>query len=114
MLNRFEFPFQITMILGISAILLGIKSAPEYLEKHRLVFSSCGSTHTFDLDLIGVFKPTFRASMALIGPTLAEYMKTGQIDSAPIDELHASLRLPIQHQANLKVVRNYLPLQTEQ
>lgn len=89
------FPFQITMILGISAILLGIKSAPEYLEKHRLVFSSCGSTHTFDLDLIGVFKPTFRASMALIGPTLAEYMKTGQIDSAEIEELHASLRLPI-------------------
>ena len=89
------FPFQITIILGISAILLGIKSAPEYLEKHRLVFSSCGSTHTFDLDLIGVFKPTFRASMALIGPTLAEYMKTGQIDSTPIDELHAGLRLPI-------------------
>lgn len=89
------FPFQITIILGISAILLGIKSAPEFIEKHRLVFSSCGSTHTFDLDLIGVFKPTFRASMALIGPTLAEYMKTGQIDSTPIDELHASLRLPI-------------------
>ena len=89
------FPFQITMILGISAILLGIKCAPEHLEKHRLVFSSCGSTHTFDLDLFGVFKPTFRASMALIGPTLAEYMKTGQIDSTPIDELHASLRLPI-------------------
>lgn len=88
-------PFQITIILGISAILLGIKSAPEFIEKHRLVFSSCGSTHTFDLDLIGVFKPTFRASMALIGPTLAEYMKTGQIDSTPIDELHASLRLPI-------------------
>ena len=89
------FPFQMTMILGVSAILLGIKSAPEILEKHRLVFSSCGSTHTFDLDLVGVFKPTFRASMALIGPTLAEYMKTGDIDSTPIDELHASLRSPI-------------------
>ena len=89
------FPFQFTMILGVSAILLGIKSAPQYLEKHRLVFSSCGSTHTFDLDLIGVFKPTFRASMALIGPTLAEYMKTGEIDSTTIDELHSGLRTPI-------------------
>lgn len=89
------FPFQITMVLGISAILFGIKFAPAYLEKHHLVFSSCGSTHGFEIDLIGVFKPTFRASMALIGPTLAEYMKTGEIDSASIDELHASLRSPI-------------------
>tara|TARA_B110000444_G_scaffold189798_1_gene179290 strand:+ start:1141 stop:2322 length:1182 start_codon:yes stop_codon:yes gene_type:complete len=89
------FPFQMTMILGISAILFGIKYAPTYLENHRLVFSSCGSTHVFDIDLIGVFKPTFRASMALIGPTLAGYMKTGEIDSTSIDELHASLRSPI-------------------
>ena len=89
------FPFQITMVLGISAILFGIKFAPSYLERHRLVFSSCGSTHVFDISLIGVFKPTFRASMALIGPTLAEYMKTGDIDSTSIDELHISLRSPI-------------------
>jgi len=89
------FPFQMTMILGISAILFGIKYAPTYLENHRLVFSSCGSTHVFDIDLIGVFKPTFRASMALIGPTLAGYMKTGEIDSTSIDELHTSLRSPI-------------------
>ena len=89
------FPFQMTMILGISAILFGIKYAPTYLENHRLVFSSCGSTHVFDIDLIDVFKPTFRASMALIGPTLAGYMKTGEIDSTSIDELHASLRSPI-------------------
>lgn len=89
------FPFQITIVLGISAILFGIKYAPTYLENHRLIFSSCGSTHVFDIDLIGVFKPTFRASMALIGPTLAGYMKTGEIDSNSIDELHASLRSPI-------------------
>ena len=88
-------PPKMTMILGISAILFGIKYAPTYLENHRLVFSSCGSTHVFDIDLIGVFKPTFRASMALIGPTLAGYMKTGEIDSTSIDELHASLRSPI-------------------
>lgn len=89
------FPYQFTMIFGISAILFGIKLAPYHLEKHRLVFSSCGSSHFFDIDLIGVFKPTFRASMALIGPTLAEYMKTGEIDSDSIDELHAGLRAPI-------------------
>ena len=93
------FPFPITMIIGISAILFGIKFAPVYLETHRLVFSSCGSTHVFDIDLVGVFKPAFRASMALIGPTLAEYMKTGDINSTSIDELHASLRpLPPVHQ----------------
>ena len=89
------FPYQFTMIVGISAILFGIKLAPQHLEKHRLVFSSCGSTHVFDIDLNSVFKPTFRASMALLGPTLAEYMKTGDIDSSSIDELHAGLRAPI-------------------
>ncbi len=89
------FPYQFTMIVGISAILFGIKLAPQHIEKHRLVFSSCGSTHVFDIDLNGVFKPTFRASMALLGPTLAEYMKTGDIDSSSIDELHAGLRAPI-------------------
>ena len=89
------FPFQFTMIVGISAILFGIKLAPRHIEKHQLIFSSCGSTHVFDVDLNGVFKPTFRASMALIGPTLAEYMKTGEIDSSSIDELHAGLRAPI-------------------
>ena len=97
------FSFQITMVLGISAILLGIKFTPAYLEKHHLVFSSCGSTHVFDIDLIGIFKPTFRASMALIGPTLAEYMKTGDIDSTSIDELHVSLKSPIQAQQPMQI-----------
>ena len=89
------FPFPITMVLGVSAILFGIKFAPNYMESHRLVFSSCGSSHVFNMNLIGVFKPSFQASMALIGPTLAEYMKTGNIDSTSIDELHASLRAPL-------------------
>ena len=89
------FPFSFTMVLGIATILFGIKFAPNYLEQHRLVFSSCGSTHTYDINPISVFKPTFRASMALIGPTLAEYMKTGEIDSSSINELHSSLRSPI-------------------
>ena len=89
------FPFSFTMVLGIATILFGIKFAPNYLERHRLVFSSCGSTHAYDINPINVFKPTFRASMALIGPTLAEYMKTGEIDSSSIDELHSSLRSQI-------------------
>lgn len=89
------FPFSFTMVLGVATILFGIKYAPNYLERHRLVFSSCGSTHMYDINPIYLFKPTFQASMALIGPTLAEYMKTGDIDSSSIDELHSSLRSPI-------------------
>ena len=88
------FPFSFTMILGIATILFGIKFAPNYLERHRLVFSSCGNTHVYEINPIYVFKPTFRASMALIGPALAEYMKTGEIDSSTIDELHLGLRAP--------------------
>jgi hypothetical protein len=82
------------MVLGIATILFGIKFAPNYLERHRLVFSSCGNTHVYEINPIYVFKPTFRASMALIGPALAEYMKTGEIDSSTIDELHLGLRAP--------------------
>ena len=89
------FPFSFTMVLGVATILFGIKYTPNYLERHRLVFSSCGSTHMYDINPIRLFKPTFQASMALIGPTLAEYMKTGDIDSSSIDELHSSLRSPI-------------------
>ena len=89
------FPFSFTMVLGIATILFGIKFAPNYLERHRLVFSSCGNTHVYEINPIYVFKPTFRASMALIGPALAEYMKTGEIDSSTIDELHLGLRSPI-------------------
>jgi hypothetical protein len=48
----------------------------------------------YEINPIYVFKPTFRASMALIGPALAEYMKTGEIDSSTIDELHLGLRAP--------------------
>lgn len=88
------FPFSFTMVLGIATILFGIKFAPNYLERHRLVFSSCGNTHVYEINPIYVFKPTFRASMALIGPALAEYMKTGEIDSSTIDELHLGLRAP--------------------
>ena len=88
------FPFSFTMVLGIATILFGIKFAPNYLERHRLVFSSCGNTHVYEINPIYVFKPTFRASMALIGPALAEYMKTGEINSSTIDELHLGLRAP--------------------
>jgi len=88
-------PFSFTMILGIATFIFGIKLSPNYFERHRLVFSSCGSTHVHDINPLYVFKPAFRASMALIGPTLAEYMKTGEIDSSSIDELHSSLRSPI-------------------
>jgi hypothetical protein len=88
------FPFSFTMVLGIATILFGIKFAPNYLERHRLVFSSCGNTHVYEINPIYVVKPTFRASMALIGPALAEYMKTGEIDSSTIDELHLGLRAP--------------------
>ena len=104
-------PFSFTMILGIASFVFGVKFSPNYLERHRLVFSSCGSTHVHDINPLHVFKPTFRVSMALIGPTLAEYMKTGEIDSSSIDELHSSLRSPIPVHKPLQIA---VPPQKEQ
>ena len=38
----------------------------------------------------------FRASMALLGPTIAKYMDTGEFDTESIISLHESLAIPTQ------------------
>ena len=83
------------IVLGLGLFLVGLKFLPTHLERHRLIFSSCGNSHEISLGTWGLFAPGFRASMALIGPSMADYMRTGHLDVAEIDQLHKQLRAPI-------------------
>lgn len=83
------------IVLGLGLFLVGLKFLPTHLEKHRLIFSSCGNSHEIGLGTWNIFTPGFRASMALIGPTMADYMRTGQLDISEINEVHKQLRTPI-------------------
>lgn len=83
------------IVLGLGLFLVGLKFLPTHLERHRLVFSSCGNSHEVDLGVWNIFTPGFRASMALIGPAMADYMRVGSLDVTEINELHKQLRAPI-------------------
>lgn len=83
------------IFLGLGLFLVGLKFLPTHLERHRLIFSSCGNSHEISLGTWGLFTPGFRASMALIGPSMADYMRTGYLDVAEINQLHKQLRAPI-------------------
>ena len=83
------------IVLGLGLFLVGLKFLPTHLERHRLIFSSCGNSHEINLGTWSLFFG-FRASMALIGyPSMADYMRTGHLDVAEIDQLHKQLRAPI-------------------
>ena len=76
-----------------------------HLEVHSLEFSANGSKHRISFTGYGSNRPRFRASMALIGPTLAKYMETGEFDTESINVLHESLsepqNPPLQDSSNL-------------
>jgi hypothetical protein len=65
-----------------------------HLEIHTLEFSTSGSKHKVHFTGYGSNRPMFRASMALIGPTIAKYMESGEFDTQSITTLHDSLAKP--------------------
>ena len=99
------------IILGLSMFLIGLKFLPTKLETHRLMFSSCGNSHEIKLTTMGSFIPGFKASMALVGPAMADYIKIGQLDASGINELHAQLHAPAAPQPQIQPVQQ-LPLST--
>ena len=79
-----------------------------HLEVHHLDFSTHGSKHRVTLTGYGSNRPMFRASMALIGPTMAKYIENGDFDTNSIDDLHESLSKPAE------VIPPVIPIQTNQ
>jgi hypothetical protein len=99
------------IILGLSLFLIGLKFLPTKLETHRLLFSSCGNSHEIELSTMGCFIPGFKASMALVGPALADYIKTGHLDASDINDLHSQLHAPVLPQPQIQPLQQ-LPMST--
>ena len=84
-------------ILGQILLAIGIVGwTYMHLEVHTLEFSTSGSKHKVAFTGYGSNRPMFRASMALLGPTIAKYMDTGEFDTESITNLHESLATPVQ------------------
>lgn len=85
-----------------------------HLEVHNLEFSTSGSKHKVTLTGYGSNRPRFRASMALIGPTIAKYMDSGVLDTESIEQLHESLTTPTKPTAQIPpVIIGDAPLQPD-
>jgi hypothetical protein len=87
-----------------------------HLEVHTLEFSTSGSKHKVVFTGYGSNRPMFRASMALIGPTIAKYMDTGEFDTESIVNLHESLAIPAPPPPQIPPItmENQLPNQVPQ
>ena len=82
-------------VLGALSMIIGIRSwIMMHLETHHLEFSNQGGSHALELRAYGTNRGFFRASMAMIGPVMAEFIRTGSMDVDELEELHASLLAP--------------------
>ncbi len=82
-------------VLGALSMIIGVRSwVLMHLETHTLTFSSSGGTHQLVLRAYGTNRGFFRASMALIGPVMAGYIRNGEMDTKELEQLHTSLLTP--------------------
>ena len=82
-------------VLGALSMIIGIRSwILMHLETHHLEFSNQGGSHALELRAYGTNRGFFRASMAMIGPVMAEFIRTGSMNVDELEDLHASLLAP--------------------
>jgi len=83
-------------VLGALSMIIGVRSwVLMHLETHTLTFSSNGGSHQLVLRAYGTNRGFFRASMALIGPVMADFIRNGEMDTNELEQLHSSLLTPI-------------------
>lgn len=82
-------------VLGALLMIIGVRSwILMHLETHILEFSNQGGSHSFVLRAYGTNRGFFRASMALIGPIMAEFIRTGTLNVDEVTHLHAAVLAP--------------------
>lgn len=82
-------------VLGALAMVIGVRSwVLMHLETHTLTFSSNGGSHQLVMRAYGTNRGFFRASMALIGPVMADFIRNGEMDTNELEQLHSSLLTP--------------------
>ena len=83
-------------VLGALLMIIGVRSwVLMHLETHTLTFSSNGGSHQLVLRAYGTNRGFFRASMALIGPVMADFIRNGEMETKELEQLHSSLLTPI-------------------
>ena len=83
-------------VLGALSMIIGVRSwVLMHLETHTLTFSSNGGSHQLVLRAYGTNRGFFRASMALIGPVMADFIRNGEMETNELEQLHSSLLTPI-------------------
>lgn len=82
-------------VLGALSMIIGVRSwVIMHLETHTLTFSSNGGSHQLVMRAYGTNRGFFRASMALIGPVMADFIRNGEMDTNELEQLHSSLLTP--------------------
>jgi hypothetical protein len=82
-------------VLGALLMIIGVRSwVLMHLETHSISFSNQGGSHELVMRAYGTNRGFFRASMAMIGPVMADFIRTGDMDTQELDLLHASLLAP--------------------
>ena len=70
------------IVLGLGLFLIGLKFLPTHLERHRLIFSSCGNSHEISLGTWGLFAPGFRACLLYTSPSPRDMRRSRMPSSA--------------------------------
>ena len=65
-----------------------------HFETHTLEFTHPGGSLSYTLRGYGNDRPFLRASMAYIGSEMAQFLRTGELDTEAVLELHANLAAP--------------------
>lgn len=82
-------------VLGALLMIIGVRSwVLMHLETHSISFSNQGGSHELVMQAYGTNRGFFRASMAMIGPAMADFIRTGNMDTKELDLLHTSLLTP--------------------
>lgn len=82
-------------VLGALLAIIGVRSwVLMHLESHTLEFSNQAGPHSLTLHAYGSNRGFFRASMAMIGPIMADFIRNGTMMVDELEQLHASVLAP--------------------
>lgn len=84
-------------VLGALLVIIGVRSwVMMHLETHTIEFVNEGGPQRLALHAYGSNRGFFRASMAMIGPCMADFIRTGTMDVDELERLHTTVLAPPQ------------------
>lgn len=84
-------------VLGALLVIIGVRSwVMMHLETHTIEFVNEGGPQRLALHAYGSNRGFYRASMAMIGPCMADFIRTGTMDVDELERLHTTVLAPPQ------------------